>query len=56
MSYYRDIRNKLEYARAYILPQKYRNLYSVNEGLWKGTIFEDLYRPYKKSNDSEVRK
>lgn len=37
---------KKEYARAYILPQKYENLYSCKEGFFKGTIFEDLYRPY----------
>ena len=35
-----------EYARAYILPQKYENLYSCKEGFLKGTIFKDLYRPY----------
>ncbi|WP_160684873.1 spore coat associated protein CotJA [Clostridium sp. C2-6-12] len=36
----------MEYARAYILPQKYENLYSCKEGFLKGTIFVDLYRPY----------
>jgi hypothetical protein len=35
-----------EYARAYILPQKYENLYSCKEGFLKGTIFVDLYKPY----------
>ncbi|EHI99876.1 hypothetical protein CDLVIII_3305 [Clostridium sp. DL-VIII] len=35
-----------EYARAYILPQKYENLFSCKEGFSKGTIFKDLYRPY----------
>lgn len=47
MSYCDNKKDRLEYARAYILPQKYENLYSICEGLWKGTIFEDLYRPYK---------
>lgn len=37
---------KKEYARAYIIPQKYENLYSCKEGFSKGTIFRDLYRPY----------
>ena len=46
----------LEYARAYILPQKYNNLYSINEALWRGTIFKDLYRPYKKESNCEVIK
>ena len=36
----------LEYARAYILPQKYENLFSCKEGFLMGTIFKDLYRPY----------
>ncbi|WP_297425499.1 spore coat associated protein CotJA [Clostridium sp.] len=36
---------KKEYARAYILPQKYENLYSCKEGFSKGTIFKDLYKP-----------
>lgn len=35
-----------EYARAYILPQKYENLFSCKDGFSKGTIFKDLYRPY----------
>lgn len=35
-----------EYARAYILLQKYENLYSCMEGFAKGTIFKYLYRPY----------
>ncbi len=47
MAYCAHKKENLEYARAYILPQRYENLYSVYEGFWKGTIFEDLYRPYK---------
>lgn len=35
-----------EYARAYILPQKYENLFSCKEGFSVGTIFKDLFRPY----------
>lgn len=35
------------YAEAYILPQKYENLFSCKDGFCKGTIFKDLYRPYK---------
>ncbi|MBE6070814.1 MAG: spore coat associated protein CotJA [Clostridium butyricum] len=42
----------LRYARAYILLQKYRNLYPINEGFCKGTIFADLYRPYKKEKNA----
>lgn len=40
---------KFEYARVYIVPQKYENLYSMSEALCKGTLFADLYRPYKKN-------
>ena len=37
-----------EYARAYVLPQLYENLFSHCEALKKGTIFVDLYSPYHK--------
>lgn len=40
---------KLDYARAYIVPQKYENLYSICRGFHKGTIFKDLYRPYREN-------
>ncbi|MDO5517269.1 MAG: spore coat associated protein CotJA [Clostridium sp.] len=46
---YMSKNEKLEYARAYILLQKYGNLYSLSEALCKGTIFADLYRPYKRN-------
>ncbi|OCA99371.1 spore coat associated protein CotJA [Clostridium beijerinckii] len=49
--YSKEHSKKYEYARAYILPQKYENLYSCKEGFVKGTIFKDLYRPYKKQHD-----
>ena len=26
------------------------NLYSLKDALYKGTIFKDLYRPYKEDN------
>lgn len=41
-----------EYARAYILLQKYENLFSCKEAYNKGTIFKDLYVSYdeKKKN------
>lgn len=31
------------YAKAYILPQEYENLFSINAAFKKGTIFKDLY-------------
>ena len=42
---------KKEYARAYILLQKYENLFTCKEGFYAGTIFKDLYQPYKEKND-----
>lgn len=38
----------LRYARAYILPQVYENLFRLDTAFEKGTIFKDLYRPYHK--------
>ncbi len=37
----------LQLAQAYVPYQQYRNLYNVNEALYKGTIFQDLFRAYK---------
>ncbi len=35
-----------ELARAYIIPQRYQKVLSPQEGLRKGTIFQELIRPY----------
>lgn len=35
-----------ELAKAYVKIQKLDQLYSPKEGLEKGTIFPELYRPY----------
>lgn len=48
-------KESIEYARAYILPQKYENLYSIKEGFYKGTIFKDLYRPYHECKKNKCR-
>lgn len=47
--YEQQMENKsdLKLAQAYVPYQEYRNLYNVNEALYKGTIFKDLYRAYK---------
>ncbi|HOB89334.1 MAG: spore coat associated protein CotJA [Bacillota bacterium] len=39
--------NGWELARAYIIPQRYQKIFSPQEGLRKGTIFQELVRPYK---------
>ena len=41
-----DDSRKDYYAKAYVLPQLYKNLFTVNSALNKGTIFKDLYKPY----------
>lgn len=37
----------MELARAYIKIQQYRNRFKPLTGLFKGTIFPELYRPYR---------
>jgi len=39
--------SNLKLAQAYIPLQEYRNLFNVNEALYHGTIFRELYQPYK---------
>lgn len=39
---------KNDYAKAFIIPQKYENLINPTTSLKVGTIFKDLYRPYAK--------
>ncbi|EJE7234392.1 TPA: spore coat associated protein CotJA [Clostridium botulinum] len=36
-----------ELARAFICPQKFKRVYRVDKALDRGTLFPDLYRPYK---------
>ncbi len=36
-----------ELARAYVPPQMFSRVWSPAEGLAKGTIFPELYRPYE---------
>ncbi|MFZ5592413.1 MAG: spore coat associated protein CotJA [Bacillota bacterium] len=38
--------NDQQLARAYVPVQTWTTTYSPQEGLSKGTIFPDLYRPY----------
>ncbi len=46
MKYSRNCTSYKNYAKAYVIPQLYENLFSIEEDLIKGTIFMDLYRPY----------
>ena len=34
-------------AMAYVPLQKYREIFSAEEGYCKGTIFKELYKPFK---------
>ncbi|MEN8078321.1 spore coat associated protein CotJA [Clostridioides difficile] len=43
---------KNDYAKAFIIPQKYENLLNPKTSLKLGTIFKDLYRPYVKYDKS----
>lgn len=36
-----------ELARAYVVIQEYAEIYSPKEALKRGTVFPDLYQPYK---------
>ena len=38
---------KLEYARAYVVPQAYTNISTPDVALARGTMFDDLYMPYR---------
>ena len=49
----KDLNRNLESARAYIVPQKFENLYSLDEALENGTLYEDLYRPYVEKRDNK---
>lgn len=40
------MKNEYDYAKAYVKPQPYENLFSINDVLKTGTIFKDLYMPY----------
>ncbi|HDK7173500.1 TPA: spore coat associated protein CotJA [Clostridium botulinum] len=46
----KDFWGSMEYcelARAFICPQKFKRVYKVDKALQRGTLFPDLYRPYK---------
>lgn len=45
-----------QYARSYILLQKYENLFSCKEGFSKGTIFKDLAIPYDDKQKSKCQR
>lgn len=49
----REKDKNLKYACVYIELQKFENFFSLKEALYKGTIFEDLYRPYKKEKSKK---
>ncbi|MDF2698832.1 MAG: hypothetical protein K0Q49_388 [Haloplasmataceae bacterium] len=37
--------NNVILAQAYVPYQQYKNLFPIEEALYKGTIFSDLYQP-----------
>lgn len=38
---------RLEYARAYVVPQAFANYSTPDVALARGTMFDDLYMPYR---------
>lgn len=40
----------LRLAEAYVPPQKYISRYTFMDGLYLGTIFPELYRPYDETD------
>jgi len=39
---------RLKLATAYIPPQVFRDMFPLSEALNKGTLFPELYRPYRR--------
>jgi hypothetical protein len=39
----------LDYSKAFVLWQRLCRLYSPEEALMKGTVFPELYKPYKQT-------
>lgn len=44
-----------EYAKAYIVPQKYENLLSITAAYRVGTIFQDLCSPYEETEQAKKK-
>lgn len=40
--------NNLVLGQAYVPYQQYRDLFDINEVLYRGTMFKELYKPYIK--------
>lgn len=45
--------NNEDLARAHITIQQFRERWDPEKGLYRGTIFPELYRPYKVGNEEE---
>lgn len=43
-------KHQRRYAEAFVIPQKYENLFSLSEAINIGTIFKDLYIPYDENS------
>lgn len=46
---------QVKLGQAFIPVQPYRNLFPVEEALFRGTIFADLYSPYQRPNPKHTR-
>lgn len=47
LSYYPGV-PQIRLATAYIPPQMFREMFPLSEALNKGTLFPELYRPYRR--------
>lgn len=43
-----QVNSNLKLGQSYTPYQQYRDLYNIQEALYRGTMFKELYRPYKK--------
>lgn len=50
MLYTEDTEKKQVLAMAYIPPQKFRNIYPIDKGFYRGTIFQELDKPFMGGN------
>ncbi|CAH2211768.1 spore coat associated protein CotJA [Tepidibacter aestuarii] len=46
----------MKLARPYVSIQKYMCMYPLSKGFKKGTIFPELYKPYKKGSNKKCKK
>jgi len=46
MFYTDEYTQKQVLAMAYVIPQKFCNIYPIDKGFYKGTLFQELDKPF----------